>query len=264
MSDDIRTTCVTDSGSNMIAAAKKSKQMKNRLPCNDHLLHLAVIQSVKDVNCVETAVEQCKILSKNTHKSINNCERIRNACDKSVNSSNPVNYRKIISPCPTRWNSQYMCITSILEMRSALESIRDSTDRMDEELGKLIPSKIQFDLLEQVARVLGYASSVSQVFLAEKTVTAHLIPISLYNMLDKIEKVKDENFPVAVGTLMIDFIDAFRNQIEKRFPDWGTQKSSDIAMAHFLDPSYKGVLLNRVMAVNEVGTRFDQIKRTIF
>jgi hypothetical protein len=175
-----------------------------------------------------------------------------------------VTYRKIISPCPTRWNSQYMCITSILEMRRALESIRDSTDRMDEELGKLIPSKIQFDLLEHVARVLGYASSVLQVLSAEKTVTAHLIPISIYNMLDKIKKVKDENFPDAVGTLIVDFIDAFRNQIEKRFPDCGTQKNSDIAMAHFLDPSYKGVLLNRVMAVDEAGTRFDQIKRTIF
>jgi hypothetical protein len=264
LSDDIRTTCVTDSGSNMIAATKKSKWMKNRLPCNDHLLHLAVIQSVKDVSNVDSAVEQCKLLSKNTHKSVINCERIRKACDESVNSSKPVNYRKIISPCPTRWNSQYMCISSILEMRSALESIRDSTDRTDEELGNLIPSKIQFDLLEHVARVLGYASSVSQVFSAEKTVTAHLIPISIYNMLDKIKKVKNENFPDAVGTQIVDFIDAFSRQIEKRFPDWGTKKSNDTAMAHFLDPSYKGVLLNRVMAVDEVGTRFDQIKRGIF
>jgi hypothetical protein len=264
LSDDIRTTCVTDSGSNMIAAAKKSKWMNNRLPCNDHLLHLAVTQSLKDVGDVDNAVEQCKTLSKNTHKSVNNCERIRKACDASVNSSSPVTYRKIISPCPTRWNSQYMCITSILEMRSALESIRDSTDRTDEELGGLIPTKNQFDLLEHIARVLGYAAAVSQVFSAEKTATAHLVPISIFNLLDKIKKVKDETFPVTVGSLVVNFIEAFNTQIERRFPDWGIQKCNNIAMAHFLDPSYKGVLLNKIPGLDGAGTRFDQIRRDIF
>jgi hypothetical protein len=264
LSDDIRTTCVTDGGSNMLAAAKKSKWMNNRLACNDHLLHLAVIQSVKEVAEVENAVEQCKSLSKNTHKSVNNCERIRMACDASVNSSKPVTYRKIISPCPTRWNSQYMCITSILEMRSALESIRDSTDRKDEDLGKLIPTKHQFTLLEHVARVLGYAAAVSEVFSADKTVTAHLIPIAIFNMLDKIKKVRTENFPSYLKELVVKFINAFITEIEGRFPDFGTKKSNDIAMAHFFDPSYKGVLLNKVNALDEAGSRFDQIKRAIF
>jgi hypothetical protein len=252
--DELQTYSVTDNGSNMILAAKKSKYMNKRIACADHNINLVVTNTISLLGLVKEVMNVCKTLSACTHKSVFKCERIRQACADTKDDSNPmaVTYKKIISPCPTRWNSQWMCMSSIVDLRRALVKIRDSSDRTDEELGKLIPTDKQFDIMVQVVRVLGYFASISEALSCDKTCSIQKIPVSLYNVKAKLGQLKSETFiseadnrTFQLQTMVEEFVNTIIEELEKRFPYMGLQQDV-VAFAHYIDPSHRGVILKHV------------------
>jgi len=103
-----------------------------------------------------------------------------------------VDYKKIIKPCKTRWNSLFMAIKSILCMQDALNVLRENLDPLFlvKELGKtdtIIPSNIQFTVLEQVCEVLEPVAVLSTALETSK-VSIHTLVVELYNLQKKLKR----------------------------------------------------------------------------
>ena len=78
-----------------------------------------------------------------------------------------VTYCKIITPVETRWNSTFMMIKSIIQLRPALEAIKsdrpqksDKTVGSDPKLQAAILEPEQFDLLEGLVKPLELIAKV--------------------------------------------------------------------------------------------------------
>ena len=68
-----------------------------------------------------------------------------------------VEFCKIITPVETRWNSSFMMIRSILQLRPALEAIKadhprktDKSNGTDPKFQAVIPDSEEFDLMESI------------------------------------------------------------------------------------------------------------------
>ena len=231
------TSCVTDQGANMIKAVEKSV-LDNNILCNDHIIHLIVTDSIKKVPCIQIAVDKCVALASNTHRSSINQGRIQKECEDITGSNlEEVVYRKIITPCSTRWNSQHMCVESIISMKTALLSIKEGEG--DDALSALIPSEEDFESLEGISQLLNSLHRVSEALSADKVPTIHLVCQHIFNVSHFIQKFVDEELPgkeLAVRLL---------EEINRRLPQFGAAVPMN-AMAHFLDPIYRGSVLTTV------------------
>ena len=68
----------------------------------------------------------------------------------------------MITPVETRWNSYLMMMRSVVQLRPALEAVKDCTHRStDTRLQDLIPSFDDFDLIESIVPILTKFESVS-------------------------------------------------------------------------------------------------------
>ena len=60
----------------------------------------------------------------------------------------------MITPVETRWNSSLMMMRSVIQMRSALEEIKESTRATEVKLQDLIPESFEFDVIETIIPIL--------------------------------------------------------------------------------------------------------------
>ena len=149
---NIHKVCTSDNAANMLCAIPKlTEEVDEGLGCIDHLLNIVVTECLA-IPDLKPGVDACKRLSSKTHKSNPAQERIKLECDKMTSvsqddsSCEPVKFVKIIAPVETRWNSQLMMIRSIVQLRPALERIRDDLSKnTDPKLRGAIPSTDEFD-----------------------------------------------------------------------------------------------------------------------
>jgi hypothetical protein len=129
---------------------------------------------------------------------------------------NPVKYRSIIRPVETRWNSNYLCMESIFAMKQALLKLK--FEPRDEKLANLIPSELEFDLLEELLPPLKELMMVSKELSSDAKPTLHMVVPNLINVgfLDKRHPLA----PMAVT----DFIKKVMEELSKRIPDYGRQE----------------------------------------
>ena len=130
--DDCMKTMTTDNAANMKVACKDSFSIDMHLGCFDHTLNLVVNAGVNSVEKIKSAIDSFKKLATGCHKSSLYCERIKRACsdlNSSASTTNPVKYCKMITPVETRWNSSLMMMRSILQLRPALEAVKECTHR---------------------------------------------------------------------------------------------------------------------------------------
>jgi hypothetical protein len=174
LTDKIPITMVTDGAANMKKAMQESERVNTHLLCIDHILNLAVQNSLK-VDLVDSIVQKCKKLAKLTHKSSQKCEKIEKAC---LEVKKP--YRKIIQPVVTRWNSMYDCMESINAMKDALRWL--ALHETDVDLVMAIPSVAQFDQLKDLLMPLSMIKKSSERMSAADKPTIHLVISHLYQM----------------------------------------------------------------------------------
>ncbi|XP_047141157.1 zinc finger BED domain-containing protein 4-like [Hydra vulgaris] len=230
-------TSVTDSAANMISGMKKSAKIDESISCIAHLLHLVIIKSVKEVDEIEKVFQVRKTLSARTHKSINSQQRIMKACNDVIPEK--IKFNKIISPCPTRWNSGFMCMDSILHLRLALEIIASSNLKTDDILRALIPSSDEFDVIEKVVPIMKLFNDFTEVVSSEKIPTSQRVVPGLFDIQENIKKLILPNDKITG-----DFVTKLLSNLNKRFPDCGSRQKNN-ALAHLLDPKFKGLLLTR-------------------
>jgi hypothetical protein len=130
--------CVNDRGSNVVLAVKKSKEIQSEVFCMDHTIHLIVTKAVEDTPELREALDSCPKIAAHFHRSTKHNEML----DKKCTELN-VPYKKIVLPCPTRWNSQFISIQSILDLKLALAAMGADINT----IGDMLPDSRQFDLL---------------------------------------------------------------------------------------------------------------------
>ena len=171
----------TDNASNMKVAGKESDLINNHQSCVDHTLNLIVNAGLKSVKEIKNSVESFKKLVTGCHKSSLYNETIKKFCSNLNDSGTPVHYCKMIQPVDTRWNSCLMMMKSVLQLRPALEAIKDSTHKStDTRLQDLIPEVEDFVYLETLIPILSKFEAVSEALSGEKYPTICMVIMKLF------------------------------------------------------------------------------------
>ena len=105
----------TDNAANMLKATKNASTVDVGLGCIDHTLQLVVNTSIAKCPDVLAAVNNFKKLVDSTHKSNLANTQMREKCarmqmDESLNDTQKVEFKQIITHCETRWNYVLICL----------------------------------------------------------------------------------------------------------------------------------------------------------
>jgi hypothetical protein len=139
---------------------KLAKSVTDNLRCLDHILNTAISEAWKKERKtpVSKVIAKATALATRTHKSSLSAGHIRQVCSE-MPEDNKVKYRKIITPCETRWNSQFMCLQSIFQLKNAL--LRLKFEPRDAELVPLIPDEAEFDVIASLLPPLQELKNIS-------------------------------------------------------------------------------------------------------
>ena len=233
----------------MRKATRLSDVVDIALLCIDHQIQLVIQDSISSVPQVEATIRHFKALSSKCHKSTLCEDRIQKEIDalNAESGSAAINYRKIITPVPTRWNSLCMMLESVISMRKALESIRDFPGKDKADLAKVIPDEEDFDLMEEILPTLTNFKITSESLSADLQPTLHLVVQSLFSLdfdMEKTTSSMDESVAKS-------FILSLRENLKKRFPDFGTT-SMAYAVGSLLHPFYRGAPLSMTNRFDDV------------
>ena len=129
----------------------------------------------------------------------------------------------MITPVETRWNSYLMMMRSVVQLRPALEAVKDCTHRStDTRLQDLIPSFDDFDLIESIVPILTKFESVSDFMSGETYPTiCHVmvklcfLDMSLKKTIEVSQGLDDDSLRAMCANMIKD--------LDKRFPNCGAE-----------------------------------------
>ena len=165
LSELTRSYAVTDSAANILKSVRDCDRIYAGVRCIDHVIHTAVEAAFQ--TAIKSIVTHCKKIAAATHKSSKTCELIREACNET-----DTKYVKVIQPVKTRWHSLAMCIESVLRLKSALIKLKEKEDsdscKQLKVLAKETPSKVQFDIMENLIPEMNFIKTMSERLSSEQ------------------------------------------------------------------------------------------------
>ena len=221
--------CVSDRGSNMVAAVRLSDQFYDQYFCVDHTIHLVVTQAIAASQRFGALIEKCKRLASHLNQST-----ISRGLLKRTAEGSDERYVKVMQSCPTRWNSEYLTITSIIANAKSLEVLWAEQCQFADR----IPTPQEWPILEEAVKILKVFYVASEVLSADSTPTIQEVVPQLYNIE---EQLKMDFTHEEVQELA----DNLAEKLNSRLPRLGTTIMVN-AMASMLDPRFKGMLLKTV------------------
>lgn len=262
---NIQTVCVSDNAANMLSAIPRlTKKVDKGLGCADHLINLVVKDAFKVDDDIAGTFNLCKELAQISHKSPLINQRLASECEIiNLDDSNParVKYCKIMSSNETRWNSQLKMLKSIIQLKPALEAIREGTNdrQLDREglkpnprLQQCIPTSGQFEVIEALIPSLEVIREVSECLQADKAITLCKIIPFLVELRAKLKFAIDaDETPESAKTVLV----ALRNGLNKRFPQYGGQNFL-YAIGLILHPYWKGAILKSLKLWDQTVDQF--------
>jgi hypothetical protein len=167
-----KVTIVTDNASNMISA---SRDQCCRISCFAHCLNL-VVQDMLTVDNADfqSMMSNCKTLVRHFKHA-----GLQNKLDRTLKQE-----------CPTRWNSTYIMLESILEQYDRVYDILSER----RELRYL--SGVNKDLLLAVVDFLKHFKVASEKVCCDKSVTIHLVVPLHYRLLSTVCKEEESDLDV--------------------------------------------------------------------
>ena len=239
LKEDVHRACVNDNGSNVVLAVKESEEINTELRCHDHTLQLAITKAIKNSGELDAAIKKCKDLASHTHRSAPSTSKLQDACGELG-----IQPRKLIVPCTTRWNSEYMCVKSVLQVKEAVEALALTT----EEFERSCPSEDQWKTLENCLPILEKINSISVTLSADKKPTIQEVIPELFVLHQ--ELIAQENHKHKPTKI---FFRMLMGELQRRFPLNGAMQQIN-CMANFLDPRYKGLHLMEYQKFEETKT----------
>ena len=146
----------------------------------------------------------------------------------------------MISPVETRWNSSLKMMRSVLQMRPALEAIKECTHRStDSRLQDLIPDNTDMDIIEAIVPILGKFENVSDFMQSETYPTICHVMVKICFLQMSLKKCIDSNDQTSA---LHQLANNMSTDLEKRFPNYGSGEKA-YAYTHLLHPGQKGTIL---------------------
>jgi len=126
LNEEVHRACVNDNGSNIVLAAKESDEINSELRCNDHTIQLVILKAIKNSIELSKAIKNCTDLASHAHRSYLSTAKLQGACEELG-----IKAKKLNVPCTTRWNSEYMCIKSVLQLKEAIKTLAKSNKEFE-------------------------------------------------------------------------------------------------------------------------------------
>lgn len=230
---DVLRVVTMDNASNNKLAMRLSKHM-DEFWCQLHTLALCVKDTFKEAlkngltiyNILMKVQELAKFLKK-SHPALLEL--------KEVCAEKDIKFKKMKKYTNVRWNSQYDSLNSAIHLKEAFQQIGNQ-DKSGKWREKLLDAT-EYATIESVLTVLKPFKTVTKEMEGDSSPTVHKIIPLLYNLEDDLEKLtRSKDIYVA------EFADIIYKHFKERFPYCGVRNVFN-AMAHYLDPSQRGLVL---------------------
>jgi hypothetical protein len=225
--EDCERFITTDSAASMVLAAKESSEITHGTKCACHKVNLAIKDAFESAEGMSNVVQVCKKLTSYTHQSTLGNNALKNQCEKTGKK-----YRKLIQPVETRWNSQCMCLESVLYLKEELQSL----SLTDAKFSDLCPSRTQFELISGASELLSGAKIMSEKFSSENQPTVCCVLPLLYDYMESLKVFRLKVTNNGRGKM---FAKELINCFKERFPMCGST-TVEFAIGNLLDPRYQG------------------------
>jgi len=169
------TLAVHDNGANMVKAITLSTAVNTDVRCVCHTLQLAIKDAFKSggAGSMETALEKCKKLATVTHSSSQSLQALKAEC-----ATLGIAFKKLVTPVPTRWNSEAACMSSCLYLKRAIISLAGHDDTFHARA----PSPLEWATIEGGATLLQELKDMSEVWSGDQYPTAIEVVPRLFNV----------------------------------------------------------------------------------
>jgi hypothetical protein len=223
---------VHDAAANMKKASSMST-CDETLLCADHGLNLVLEKAEKESEQLFEIISKFDTLASTTHRSSIFLQDLKMACEKKS-----VNFIRIVTSAPTRWNSRAMMLNSILRLRPALEYLRMSDKS---KFSNLIPASEDFDTIEEISSLLDSFRTVSEVLSGDKTSTIQNTIVNLFNLRAKCHNLSRLTSNQDIRA----YAESLIKHLQHYFPDCGTS-STLYNKGCFFHPYFRGLLIKKV------------------
>ena len=183
------------------------------LLCADHGLNLVLEKAEKESEQLFEIISKFDTLASTTHRSSIFLQDLKMACEKKS-----VNFIRIVTSAPTRWNSRAMMLNSILRLRPALEYLRMSDKS---KFSNLIPASEDFDTIEEISSLLDSFRTVSEVLSGDKTSTIQNTIVNLFNLRAKCHNLSRLTSNQDIRA----YAESLIKHLQHYFPDCGTSST---------------------------------------
>ena len=191
-----------------------------------------VVPSVTASESILDLIDSCRKLAGLLHRSGPAIAELKKAC---VTAEIP--FTKVKNPNATRWNSIFLMIESILKLKPAWQVLNITEVHCGTLISKLLTTS-QLKLADGVVKVLERVLLTTKKWEADKTPTLQFMVYELFELDIFLEGIVKGNDAEQTK----EFAKCFQTNLRRRFPDCGTG-SSLYAISHYLDPKFKGVIL---------------------
>ncbi|XP_077309863.1 E3 SUMO-protein ligase ZBED1-like [Lithobates pipiens] len=215
---------ITDNARNMVAAIGQTDY--SHIPCIAHCLQLSILAGLKAADS-SPLVAKCRHLVGHFKHSSANTSELKSS-HSSVSSPKDVMFHKLQQDVATRWNSTYMMLARLLEVKDAI--MQYHIDHPKNYSGPKL-TESDWDKMAKYTSVLGSLADATEYVGGEQYATCSAV-LPLQAFLRRLLIVNDDD-PGYIGRFKTATLNDFTNRIE------GIDALTILQMAVALDPRYK-------------------------
>lgn len=216
---------VTDNARNMVIAIERTDY--NHIPCIAHCMQLSILAGLKAADSSSLLAKCRQLVGHFKHSSANTCE-LKSSYASLVQPTDDVVFHKLQQDVVTRWNSTYLMLARLLEVKDAI--MQYHIDRPRNYSGPKL-AESDWEKMVKYTSILGSLADATEYIGGEQYVTCSaVLPLEAY--LRRLLKVNDDD-PGFIAR----FKNAAWNDITSRIE--GVDALPKLQMATALDPRYK-------------------------
>lgn len=211
-------TVVTDNGSNILNAVKKTFGKEKHLPCFAHTLNLVTQRPLNELSDVQNIISKIKTIVTFFKHSVIASDELRKVCEFKLKQS-----------VPTRWNSVYYMIERFLLCSNHIASILNTNSR-----GPSMLSATEIDIAREINIVLKSFEVVTKELCGEKYITGSTVIPLIHCLLKKCEQININN------SVALQLKSALLENLQRRFGRM--EELQNLTISTLLDPRFKTLL----------------------
>ncbi|XP_065658159.1 E3 SUMO-protein ligase ZBED1-like [Hydra vulgaris] len=216
---------VTDSARNMVAAIGRTDY--SHIPCIAQCLQLSILAGLKAADS-SPILAKCRHLVGHFKRSSRNTSELKASQASTSNRSDDVKFHKLQQDVATRWNSTYLMLARLLEMKDAIKQYH--IDHPENYTGDKL-RELGWEKMSKFVSVLGPLADATEYIGSEQYATCSAV-LPLEAFLRRLLRVNDDD-PGYKARFKSATLNDFSGRIEN------IDALPTLQMAVELDPRYK-------------------------